>query len=99
MILSLLSETTGGSDMEFDKQHLEHFLTVSKVEIFYFLKLLNFLTSISWNTISVYPIKKLNCKNCIQGKENVIISNKLVESVKYLRLWTIFSDRGAEGGV
>ena len=35
MILSLLSETTGGSDMEFDKQHLEHFLTVSKVEIFF----------------------------------------------------------------
>ena len=31
MILSLLSETTGGSDMEFDKQQLEHFLTVSKV--------------------------------------------------------------------
>ena len=32
MILSFLSETTGGSDMEFDKQQLEHFLTVSKVE-------------------------------------------------------------------
>ena len=38
MILSLLSETTGGSDMEFDKQHLEHFLTVSKVENVLFFK-------------------------------------------------------------
>ena len=27
------SETSGASDMEFDKQQLEHFLTVSKVDI------------------------------------------------------------------